>query len=190
MKQDAIEQLLPEIFQQTLRSGGPLSEILGIMEIMQEPAEQALDHLEVYFSPYRAPDRFVPLLARWMDLDRFFSAHANKFEDPDRFVPPISTGMGRLRELINATIYLSQWRGTAKGLQLFLETATGACGFRIEDDVSDSDNLPRPFHIRVWAPALVVEHRPLIIRIIEQEKPAYVTYELIFDAKSKRGKND
>lgn len=181
MKRSAIEPLLPEVFQRTLKPGSPLSEILSVMEALHTPAEQALDILESHFNPYRAPDRFVSFLARWMDLDRLFPRYNDEAENSSSPNPPISTGLGRLRELIRATIYLSQWRGTAKGLQLFLETATGKRGFIIDEEVPDSDGFIRPFHIRVRVPHSIASHRTLIERIIEQEKPAYVTHELDFD---------
>jgi hypothetical protein len=40
--------------------------------------------------------------------------------------------------------------------------------------------MPRPFFIVVRAPAEARRHQALIERIVEQEKPAYVTYQLIF----------
>ena len=39
-----------------------------------------------------------------------------------------------LRELIAAAAQLSQWRGTAQGLQRFLETATGIEGFELDEE--------------------------------------------------------
>ena len=95
--------------------------------------------------------------------------------------------MGCLRELVAAAAYLSKWRGTMRGLTLFLETATGAPGFEINENVPDSDGSLRPYHIRVRAPEGVVSHRRLIEMIIEQEKPAYVTYDLEFGLKGPGG---
>lgn len=186
MKQIAIERLLPEVFQQTLRPGNALSEILAVMERLHQPAEQALDSLDSYFSPYRAPDGFVLFLAQWMNLDRYFPSNAGARKNMSEFEPPISTGMGRLRELIKATIDLSRWRGTSKGLQLFLVMATDEDGFQIDEKVVDTDDFPRPFHICVHAPKSVDCHRTLITRIIEQEKPAYVTFDLKFDVNVRR----
>ena len=55
---------------------------------------------------------------------------------------------------------------------------------RTVDPISDSgedDNCnPRRFHIRIQAPADAAAHIALIERIVEQEKPAYVSYELEF----------
>ena len=65
MKQALIEQLLPQVFQRTIRPGNPLMAILEVMEALQGPSEEVLADLAEYFSPYRAPDRFVPYLAGW-----------------------------------------------------------------------------------------------------------------------------
>jgi hypothetical protein len=87
---------------------------------------------------------------------------------------------GNLRELIARAARLSQWRGTAEGLVRFLEAATGRVGFAIEEQVPDRDGVPRPFHILVRAPESAREQRGLIERIIEREKPAYVTHAVAF----------
>jgi phage tail-like protein len=179
MKRTEIKHLLPGIFQSTLAEGTPLSAILEVMEALHAPSEEQLRALDANFNPYRAPDDFVPFLARWVDLDRLFEKPVQQRQSsPPRLFP---TGLGSLRAQVAAAAYLSQWRGTAKGLMLFLETATGAHGFAIEERVPGSDGKPRPFHFRVRAPRELASHRPLIQRIIESEKPAYVTYEIEFN---------
>lgn len=180
MRRVEIERLLPEVFRATLAEGAPLAAVLDAMAGLHAPDEQVLDALDEYFDPARAPDRFVPLLARWVDLDRLFmhSANSSVASSPRE---PIATGTGRLRELVARAAFLSQWRGTRTGLIAFLETAIGASGFTINEQVAGAGNRPRPFHIRVQAPAGAEPHRALIERIIEFEKPAYVTYELDFN---------
>jgi phage tail-like protein len=180
MKREEIESLLPQVFQRTLRPGSPLNALLEVMESLHAPAEAVLAQLESYFNAYRTPDIFVPFLAGWVDLDRFYPFYSALPEDLKRSEDPISSGTGHLRELIAAAAYLSQWRGTAKGLKLFLETATGTKGFELVENVDSKDGQPRPFHIRITAPAEAQKHVVLIERIVEQEKPAYVTYELEF----------
>lgn len=179
MKRTEIERLLPEVFRATLEPPGPLGALLNVMALLHAPNEQILDHLDAAFDPNRTEDRFVPLLARWLDLDRLFVQSATDAPEMAE-LEPISSGMGRLRELIARAAYLSHWRGTRTGLMAFLETATGVSGFDVDEQVLDERGLPRPFHIRVLVPEGLDAHRPLIQRIIEFEKPAYVTYDLRF----------
>ena len=173
MKRTLIEQLLPEVYQRTLRPGSPLAAILEVMEALHAPSEEVLADLEAFFDPYRTPDRFVPYLACWVDLERFLVRSATG----DAY---LESGLGRLRELIAAAAYLSQWRGTAKGLLCFLETATGIEGVAIGEHVLRAGARPRPFHVRIRAPAEALPYRDLIERIVEMEKPAYTTYDLTF----------
>lgn len=177
MKQAQIRRLLPAVLQAAAQTGSPLSAILQMMEALHAPCEAALDGLDVSFSPYRAPDAFVPYLAGWVDLEVLLDVpHARSGSS----TATLSTGLGRLRELVSAAVTLSKWRGTRKGLTLFLETATGAKGFQVDEKVSDNAGQVRPFHVRVTAPKELKDHRVLIERIIELEKPAYVTYQLEF----------
>jgi phage tail-like protein len=176
MKQSRIESLLPEVFQRTARPGSPLSALLEVMEALHAPSEDVLARLETFLNPYRAPDDFVPFLARWVDLERLV------VEAPEERalseVPSFPGGLGRLRDLVAAAAFLSKWRGTAKGLLSFLEIATGVQGFEIDEAVPGADGRPRPFHVRVRVPAEAMRYRVTIERIVEMEKPAYVTYEL------------
>jgi phage tail-like protein len=176
MKRSEIEQMLPGVFQRTALEGTPLIALLEVMEALQAPDEVALDQLDAFFDPYRAPDAFVPFLASWVDLDRLLIEVPEEFEETAP--PPLPSGIGRLRELVAAATFLAQWRGTAKGLLRFLETATGVQGFVIEEQVLGSDGQLKPFHLRVRVPQEAVPYQIMIERIVESEKPAYVTYEL------------
>jgi phage tail-like protein len=177
MKKGQIKRLLPAVFQSGVRPRSPLSAILDVMEAMHAPSEAALDSLDVNFDPYRAPDAFVPYLASWVDLEVLLDVP--RTESPTS-TPSLSTGLGRLRELTAAAVTLSRWRGTRKGLCLFLETATGAKGFEVDEQVVGANGKVKPYHLRVTVPKELTEHRVLIQRIVELEKPAHVTYELAF----------
>lgn len=184
MKHSEIAQLLPAIFQQTLSEGNPLTALLEVMEVLQAPSEAVLQRLDTFFDPRRTTDEFVPYLAHWADLTRLFDDAPN-FKDARIRPSSLVSGLGRLRELIAHAAYLSQWRGTRKGLLLFLQTATGATDFDIRENV-DLKGEPKPFHISVWAPKESVQYKRLIERIVELEKPAYVTYELSFTPAAER----
>ena len=173
MKRSEILTLLPEIFQRTAHEGNLLTMLLDVMEQMHAPDEAVLATLDRYFDPYRAPDAFVPFLATWVELGELLR------EVPEGVVPevrePFPGGIGRLRSLIATAAYLSQWRGTRQALLRFLETATGATGFLIDEEL-------RPYHLVITAPATTKQYALLLQKIIELEKPAYVTYELVFTA--------
>ena len=175
MKRTEIEQLLPGIFQRTIQPGNPLDALLAVMEGQHAPDETILTTLDGYFDPYRCPDHFVAYLSGWVDMDRFVTDAPLATSET---VPPFPSGTGRLRDLIATSSYLARWRGTNKGLLRFLETATGLAGFSIEERVFDEQDKLRPFHIRVRAPQEAARCTALIQKIIESEKPAYVTYEL------------
>ena len=172
MKRREIAPLLPEVFQRTLRPGEPLAGLLEVMEGLHAPSEAALADFDAYLDPGRCPDAFVPLLARWLDLDRFLGPGG----DPEGF----AVGTDRLRGLVAAAPALSRARGTERGLVSFLETATGAGGFSVDDRVADATGRPRPFHLRVQAPAAARDLRELVVQVVESEKPLHVTYEVVF----------
>jgi phage tail-like protein len=182
MTRDEIERLLPSIFQRTAGPGTPLAALLEVMERMHAPAEGALDGLHVTLEPRTAPDRFLPYLARWVDLDPIYTEGARRGEPVTLARVASAIDLERLRALLTQAAQLAQRRGTRDGLLRFLETATGVAGFRIDEQVTDSAGQVRPFHFRVSAPAEAASRRALVQRIIELEKPAYVTYELQFVA--------
>lgn len=175
MQQSEIRQLLPAIFQQAALPGSPLAALLAVMETLHAPDEAILANLEAYFDPYRTPDHLLPFLARWVDLDQLLADQAQPT------TAPFPSGNGQLRELVALASYLAQARGTLPGLIHFLQLATGITGFQVDERVLDPAGTPRPFHLRVRAPAAAQRYQPLIAQIVEREKPAYVTYELTFD---------
>lgn len=179
MKRTEIEQLLPAVFQRAVQAGTPLFALLEVMEALPSRDEAVLNTIESFFDPYRAPDAFIPFLASWLDLDRFLRETPEEFDAQGSST--LASGVGRLRELVAAAPFLAQWRGTSRGLLRFLETATGVQGFLIEERIPGPGGLPIPFHLRVRVPGAAAPYRLLIERIIEAEKPAYVTYELQFE---------
>jgi phage tail-like protein len=179
MKQAEIKRLLPDIMGRTVRARTPACALLRVMEKLHAPSEAALEKLDSTFNPHRTPDRFVTMLARWVNLERLFE------EDPGEAASPASsflptTGLGRLRELVSCAHRLWQWRGTKKGLLMVLETATGIAHFEIFENVSGAERKPTPFHLLVRAPKESEAHETLIRRIIALEKPASCTFELEF----------
>jgi phage tail-like protein len=185
MDSTAIARLLPGVFQTALHpvAAGVVEEdrrlaaALGAMETLHSPVETVLRDLDRYLDPRLAEPAFVPYLAGWVDLDWLLVAAPS---EPVATTSTLASGLGPLRELVAAAAELARWRGTARGLLRFLDTATGVPGFAIEENVSGDERRPRPFHLRIVAPAEAAVYRPLVERVIVAEKPAYATYELVF----------
>jgi len=179
MKRKAIEHLLPEVLRRTVEPGNPMFAVLEVMEHLHDTPENRLLNLPAFFDPRRAPPEFVPLLAAWVDLSWLFESQPGH-RKPGEAQVMFSPGMDHLRELVAAATRLAHFRGTARGLLDFLRTATGIRGFEIDEHVAGADGIPKAYHIRIRAPREAVPHKALLERIIEFEKPAYVSYELEF----------
>lgn len=177
MKAAQIALFLPETYRAAIGPGGLLVALLSAMEALHAPADAVLDDLDSHFDARRTPDRFVPYLASWLDLDRYLDWPGGA-QAPPRY----AAGLGRLRELTAQAAELGRWRGTSNGLRRFLEVATGISGFAIEENPPDEHGSPRPFHLLVRAPPAAREVRDLVLRVIEAEKPAHVTSEVEFEA--------
>lgn len=165
MKQEAIAQLLPDIFQRSLDGNSNLlSSYLDLMVWFHENIEWILANISTYLDPDLAPDEFVLFLAHWVNMADLWEGGLSLLEWDE--------GIMRLRNLILNAVMLAHWRGTGMGLRLFLETATGQTGYQIIDVIA------KPFHIIVEYPRTAKQYLPLIQKIVEREKPAYVTYQL------------
>ena len=174
MRREEIASRLPEVFERTADNPGkPLSALLEVMASMHEPSEAALEQLDRYFDPRRAPEAFVPFLAWWVDLGWLL------FEDPDVDAPlrDYPGGLGRLREVTATAAAMAKWRGTKMGLIALLEAATGVQGFTVDEDLRDAGGRPLPFRIKVHAPEAARPLADLIRRIAEHEKPAHVVLD-------------
>lgn len=171
MQAERIALLLPELYQRTIVTGTPIATLLEIMAQLQDPVEEVLARLPDYFDPQLTPDRFVPFLARWVDLARWADDASGEFD----------SGVGRLRQVVAAAAALSRLRGTAQGLRESLEWATGVGGVRIDEEVPDAAGRVRPFHVVVTLPKEAAVYQRLVRRIVAQEKPAHVTAEIVFE---------
>ena len=178
MRRNEIEHLLPGVYQlalhpletKALDMDRRLAAVLDAMEELHDPSEKLLERLDSYIDPRRAPDDFVTYLAGWVDLDWL------------ALDGTVTTGHGRLREIVALALELSRWRGTARGLIAFLTAATGTAGWVIDESPRDSEGHRKPFHIVVHAPGSFEDHRALIEGIVESEKPAAVTYKVLYAA--------
>ncbi|MGH3491040.1 MAG: phage tail protein [Actinopolymorphaceae bacterium] len=165
MRRPAIDRLLPAAYERAAVQGSVLGALLDVMEQLHAPDEELLARIDDVSAPYRAPDRFVPFLARWVGLEHLVSTRGMSASSADQ-VP-----VGRLRDLVAVGAELARWRGTPYGLRGFLETATGVSGFVIDE--------PHPFTFVVRVPASAADQIELVRRIVEAEKPAATTYDVV-----------
>ncbi len=181
MERSEILTLLPGVFQQTLatedveESGNSvLLLLIDIMSFLHADIDKQLTTVEDYFNPCRTPhNEFVDYLGRWMDLDRLW----NNKSSSDLFVKHELIAQDCLQELITSAAYLSQWRGTNKGLCHFLNIATGSNSITIQENINNKGER-QSFHFLVLIPDNRKQQLKLIKTIIEQEKPVYISYEI------------
>ena len=188
MNRKQLASLLPDVVRRTDRDGSPTRALLEIAVDLLAPVEAELDHVHDNFSARGTRDRFVGMLAQWLDVERLLRDADGTLlarEPALAAAATLPSGLGRLRELVAAAADLARWRGTRRGLLRALERATGLGGFVVEE-TPESDVGPRAFFFRVTAPAQARRYAALVRRILELEKPAYVQCELRFAAAAAR----
>ncbi|ADU10337.1 phage tail protein [Micromonospora aurantiaca] len=165
MRRAAIERLLPAAYQRAAGPGSVLGALLDVMEALHAPDEAVLADVDALFGPYRTPDGFVAYLTRWVAMDHVVAA--------PRADAPLPLPAGRLRDLVAHGALLARWRGTPYGMRTALELATGVTGFVLDEPPE------RPFHLVVRVPPAAADRLALVTRIVEAEKPAAVTVEVL-----------
>lgn len=165
MRRAAIERLLPAAYQRAAGPGSVLGALLDVMEALHAPDEAVLADVDALFDPYRTPDGFVAYLTRWVAMDHVVAA--------PRADAPLPLPAGRLRDLVAHGALLARWRGTPYGMRTALELATGVTGFVLDEPPE------RPFHLVVRVPPAAADRLALVTRIVEAEKPAAVTVEVL-----------
>ena len=158
MNRAAIERLLPGAYQRAATTGSLLAALLDVMETLHAPAEELLASSDRLFTPYLTPDPLVPYLLSWLALDHLPAV-------------PVS----RQRDLLMDGSGLARLRGTPEGLLAVLRITTGLTGF-VVDEPPD-----RPFHFVVRVPADGAARVDLITRVVELEKPAAVTFQIVLE---------
>jgi phage tail-like protein len=174
---------LPDIYQEVDFVG----RFLKIFEQAFEPAVNTIDSLWAYIDPITAPQKLLPFLAHWVGWRS------------ESYVP-----LNRQRDLIRHAMQIYRWRGTRRGLRFYLHLATGLPldeHIELEEDkhISITESFHRgfvlgeaklgidatlgggrPYHfsVRVRVEDLDQISERLVRSVIEQEKPAFCTYDL------------
>ena len=174
---------LPEIY----RNIDFIGRLLNIFEQTLEPDVNILNSLWAYFDPMLTGEQFLPFLAHWLGW---------------RLTPSLS--LQQQRYLVRQAIELYRWRGTRHGLRLYLHLITGLPldenlpeskkHIRIEETFSKRFTIgktligshaligggqPNYFKVTLTkTPSLTIDEA-LVRQILEQETPAFCTYELV-----------
>ncbi|HET7723989.1 MAG TPA: phage tail protein [Propionibacteriaceae bacterium] len=159
MRAADIELLLPEVLRRTVVPDSPMSALVGVMEAMHAPAEDALRGFPTVLDPLATPDRFVTMLAGWVDLARLDATPAGRID------------AARMRLLVSLSAELSDWRGTPGGLMWLLTLATGVQGLHLD--------TTGPFAVRIVVPQESAAQADLVREIAAQEKPAHLVVEVV-----------
>jgi phage tail-like protein len=184
--------LYPRFLPTIYREVDFIGRFLKIFEQTFEPAVQAMDTLWAYLDPRTAPQSMLPFLAHWVawPIDNRWT-------------------LEQQRLLILYAFELYRWRGTKRGLRLYIHLYTNLpldghitqeqdkhiCieeisgrGFLLGDTRLAQDAMiggGRPYHfivrLRPDNPGQIDEQ--LVRHIIEQEKPAFCTYELYIESR-------
>ena len=160
--------------------------LLNIFEQAFDPVVQTIDAMWAYLDPLTAPEALLPFLAHWVawDIDNRWSLEVQ-------------------RRLIRNAIALYRWHGTRHGLRLYLHLYTGLPldehlpeidkhisireifndGFVLGPTRMGEDSMlggGRPYHFIIHLRIPESHHIDinLVREIIEQQKPAFSTYEL------------
>lgn len=168
-----------------------MGRLLKIFEQAFDPAIQTLQLLWAYLDPLTAPEGLLTFLAYWVGWPS---------ETP--------WDLQQQRRLIRRALEIYRWRGTRRGLLLYLHLYTGlpldgpdiahrdrhidieetfSRGFVLGEALLGENTRiggGRPYHfvVRLRSPEPLDE--PLIRTIIEQEKPAFCTYDLYLEERS------
>ncbi|MEB3828867.1 phage tail protein [Phormidium sp. CCY1219] len=176
---------LPELY----REVDFIGRLLKVFEQSFEPAVQALDALWAYLDPLTAPEALLPFLAYWVGW---------------KIDPRLSRT--RQRYLIRYAIELYRWRGTRRGLRFYLYLYTNlpldehlpeaekhisiqevfTQGLvmgqsRLGEDTIIGGGQPYHFIVKLRPPTANQIDERLVRQIVEQEKPAFCTYELYIE---------
>jgi phage tail-like protein len=143
--------------------------LISGFEVLLDPLVAALDNLPEHFDPVYAPRDVLDLLTEWLGLEH----------DEAR------TGEER-RQIVRMAPELMRRRGTRAGLQLALELAFPGVPFRVEDggavtwslSLDEAEESEAPSFVVYCDVPLAPSRAGAVTRLIDQAKPAHVSYRL------------
>lgn len=158
-----------------------INRFVAIFEQAFEPVVNSFSSMWANLDPLTSPQALLPFLAHWVAW-------------PDE--PHWS--LNHQRRLIRRAVEIYRWRGTRKGLRLYLHLYTGLPeterhisitepfgqgmvlgNSRLGEDTVLGGGNPYHFVVRLRSDRNMKIDEQLVRRIIDSEKPAFCTYELI-----------
>lgn len=138
-------------------------------EALLDPLVAALDNLPEHFDPVYAPRDVLDLLTEWLGLE-----HDEARSGEER------------RQIVRMAPELMRRRGTKAGLELALALAFPGVPLRIEDgggvswslDLDEAEAVSAPSFVVYCDVPLTPARSGAVARLIDQAKPAHVTYRL------------
>jgi phage tail-like protein len=143
--------------------------LISGFEALLDPLVAALDNLPEHFDPVYAPRDVLDLLTEWLGLE-----HDEARSGEER------------RAIVRMAPELMRRRGTKAGLELALALAFPGVPFRIEDggavtwsrDLEEEEPAAAPSFVVYCDVPLTPARSGAVARLIDQAKPAHVTYRL------------
>jgi phage tail-like protein len=144
-------------------------QMVSAFEAVLDPLVATLDNLPDHFDAAHAPRDVLELLSDWLALER----------------DELRSGEER-RRIVRRAPELMRLRGTRAGLELALELAFPGVPFRVEDAGTvrvsldpdgGGDDAPTSFVVYCDMP-LEQDRLAAVARLIDQAKPAHVSYRL------------
>jgi phage tail-like protein len=138
-------------------------------EYLLDPLVAALDNLSEHFDPVYAPRDVLDLLTEWLGLE-----HDEARSGEER------------REIVRMAPELMRRRGTKAGLELALKLAFPGVPFRVDDgggvtwslELDDPEPTDPPAFVVYCDVPLSPARLGAVARMIDQAKPAHVSYRL------------
>ncbi|MCR9140777.1 MAG: phage tail protein [bacterium] len=167
--------------------------------------EELLDQIQGYFDPTVAPPQFIDWLASWVALELEQSQDWMQADfgltqaSADQLVPLDAARDTRNRRLIQGAANLYRTRGTKAGIEAYLGLYAGDLNVTLNEitdlfivGVSSTvgsgamiGERPHYFQVKVVVPApnpeILVQYKRSVRAIIDSEKPAHTSYDLLIE---------
>jgi phage tail-like protein len=154
---------------------------VAALEALLDPLMATLDNLPEHFDPVYAPRDVLDLLTAWLGLE-----HDEARSGEER------------RQIVRMAPELMRRRGTKQGLELALGVAFPGVPFRVQDggsvtwsvELSEPEPSEPPAFVVYCDVPLSAPRLAAVARLIEQAKPAHVSYRLRVKAPNPHERSD